>query len=615
MDDQQIIYDENADNWVDDVISNCFDLQQPKSFFLFAGAGSGKTRSLVLALNYIEKTIGKTLKKSNRNVAVITYTNAARDEIRRRVKYNSLFEISTIHSFAWKLISHHTFDIKRILKNEISEKITEYERKQATSKSTTTKTYLDRAHKISDYRRRLEYIDSVKRFIYNPDGVNNENNSLDHAEVIKISSKLLSESNTMKDILIDRYPILLIDESQDTKKELMDVFLQIQQQNPLRFSLGLFGDTMQRIYLDGKEDLNAAIPDDWETPIKVINHRSQKRIVDLCNDIRSTADGIRQQPCENHQNGTVRLFITQSEDQFATEHSIRSIMADASEDPLWLASKEVKCLTIEHKMAACRLGFNTFFEPLNQISSYKQGLMNGTLSAIGLFTHILLPLHKAINTNNEFEKMRLVRENSLLYQERKDEISTEIIKKLQESITILSSLWKVREPTCKELLEIVYQENLFPISNDLRRLIENPPLEEDEEYDKFQNLDLALSAKFAEVERYYEYINGEAEFDTHQGVKGLEFDRVMVIIDDSSAQGNTFNYSKLFGVQAKSTTDVKNELEGKETTLDRTRRLFYVTCSRAKNSLAIVYYTADVTHAYEAIVATGWFLNEEIVII
>lgn len=35
---------------VDDKIYRCLDLENPKSFFLFAGAGSGKTRSLVESL-------------------------------------------------------------------------------------------------------------------------------------------------------------------------------------------------------------------------------------------------------------------------------------------------------------------------------------------------------------------------------------------------------------------------------------------------------------------------------------------------------------------------------------------------------------------------------------
>jgi len=49
-------------------------------------------------------------------------------------------------------------------------------------------------------------------------------------------------------LLVDRYPILLIDESQDTKKDLMNVFLQIEEKYADCFSVGLLGDVMQRIY-------------------------------------------------------------------------------------------------------------------------------------------------------------------------------------------------------------------------------------------------------------------------------------------------------------------------------------------------------------------------------
>ena len=37
----------NIDDHVDDTIFECLDLDNPKSLFLFAGAGSRKTRSLV----------------------------------------------------------------------------------------------------------------------------------------------------------------------------------------------------------------------------------------------------------------------------------------------------------------------------------------------------------------------------------------------------------------------------------------------------------------------------------------------------------------------------------------------------------------------------------------
>ena len=613
MDEMQNITDDNRDASADETIKGCFDLRNPKSFFLFTGAGSGKTRSLVSALEYINSTIGKTLKSTGRKVAVITYTNAARDEINRRSKYNSLFEISTIHSFAWNLISSHTADIKEWLKNEITSKINENEQKQAASRRTDTKAYIDRAKKIINYRERLNFLNSVKKFIYNPDGINIDKNSLDHAEVIKITSELLSNNEVLQKILVDKYPILLIDESQDTKKELMDVFLKLQCRFKNCFTLGLLGDTMQRIYLDGKEDLQSVIPDSWEKPVKIMNHRSQKRIVDLCNDIRRDIDDIQQQSRNNKQDGIVRIFITDSTTPYDTEQNICKEMSREAGDCEWLENGKVKCLTVEHKMAAHRLGFSAFYEPLNNVSSYKQGLTNGTLSATGLFTHILLPLYKAAKDDNQFEIMNIVRNNSNLYQEKSVSLSIESLNKLDNDIESIIACWKDNDPTCRELLNVVFNNDIFPLHKDLKQLIEHFPAEDDGDYNKISNLDLAINAKFSEVERYFSYVSGNANFDTHQGVKGLEFDRVMVIIDDNSAHGSTFNYNKLFGLEEKSDTDIRNECEGKETTLDRTRRLLYVTCSRAINSLAIVYYTSAKDDAYQAILDTGWFEDNEII--
>ncbi len=89
--------------------------------------------------------------------------------------------------------------------------------------------------------------------------------------------------------------------------------------------------------------------------------------------------------------------------------------------------------------------------------------------------------------------------------------------------------------------------------------------------------------------------------------------RVVVVIDDAEAEGfTTFSYDKLFGLKEKSDTDLRNERDGKETTIDRTRRLFYVTCSRAEDGLAIIYYTDDIQKAEKNIKTSGFFHDNEI---
>lgn len=120
----------------------------------------------------------------------------------------------------------------------------------------------------------MEKIKNIKRFSYNPNGDNVGIDSLSHEEVIKIGAEFISTEETMKKILVNKYPVLLIDESQDTKKELIDALLIVYKEKKDQWAIGMFGDTMQKIYQDGKDRLEEAIPSDWVRPVKVMNHRS-----------------------------------------------------------------------------------------------------------------------------------------------------------------------------------------------------------------------------------------------------------------------------------------------------------------------------------------------------
>lgn len=88
----------------------------------------------------------------------------------------------------------------------------------------------------------------------------------------------------------------------------------------------------------------------------------------------------------------------------------------------------------------------------------------------------------------------------------------------------------------------------------------------------------------------------------------------MVVLDDNAAGGFLFSYGKLFGTTAESKTDLDNSAAGRETASVRTLRLFYVVCSRAKESLAIVLYTADPLAAKTAAISRGWLAETEIIL-
>ena len=169
--------------------------------------------------------------------------------------------------------------------------------------------------------------------------------------------------------------------------------------------------------------------------------------------------------------------------------------------------------------------------------------------------------------------------------------------------------------TIREIVRAVSNSQLLSIPNVIDRasnLVYNDVKEsDDEELVAWVNvMDLPIEM----VKIYNNYVNQNTRFDTHQGVKGLEFDRVMVIIDDSESKGNMFSYDKLFGIKDLSDIDKKNISDGKETSVERTQRLFYVTCTRAKDSLAIVMYTNNPEGVKTDAIRKEWFTEEEIVV-
>ncbi|MDA3788453.1 MAG: hypothetical protein PF503_08170, partial [Desulfobacula sp.] len=185
----------------------------------------------------------------------------------------------------------------------------------------------------------------------------------------------------------------------------------------------------------------------------------------------------------------------------------------------------------------------------------------------------------------------------------------------------LAALWSEENiPTFLQVLKTVNKTNLFRLPEILRtfaKFVEDPT-EEFEEAEENEDKDDELVAwsnfletPFDQIERYSQYIQGEAQYDTHQGIKGLQFSRVCVIMDDFEARGFMFSYDKLFG--AKQDTGGKNP--GQDTSNDRTRRLFYVTCSRAEDSLALVAYTPIPEQVKNHVINEGWFKEEEIVLI
>lgn len=600
---------ENNDKEIEEQLKKCVSKEGRQSFFLFAGAGSGKTYSLVNLLAHIKETWGNTLMNERRQVAVITYTNAATDEIMRRMDYSTLFHVSTIHSFIWDVIKPFQIDIKRYYLQRLQNEMDEISAKIANPRTRNVKTYEE---KYQSLLSRKEEKERINKFVYNPNGDNLDANSLNHQDVIDIGASMIMEHQILQKVIVQQYPFMLIDESQDTKSGLVDAFFEIQGNHLNDFTLGFIGDIKQRIYMDGKVGIKNIIPKEWETPQKKINYRCAKRIVEVANKISVRIDGSEQEPRENAPQGYARLFLKQIQDDMdkeVIETQVRQKMRDVTHDEGW--NTDCKVLTLEHRMAAVRLGFAHFYDLFAKIPKYNMSFLQGEMPEMSLFSKNLFPLLMKIKQNDEVGILNILKKSSPLLEAANDKDYVNILKDIKQIVDDIKNL-DIKSLKVECVVELIKSNNLFKLPvilieafNREDEICEEDPLE-------VQAWTKAMKLPLSQLMAYDDYVNERTSYATHQGVKGLEFPRVMVLIDDNEAKGFLFSYDKLFEVSPLSATDIKNHGEGKENSIDRTARLFYVTCTRAKESLAILMYTSNPEKAKETAIKNNWFTENEI---
>lgn len=104
-------------------------IKNRNSFIFNAGAGSGKTYALIQSLKYVINEFGSDLKYHNQKIVVITYTNIAANEIKRRLGNSELILVSTIHERLWEIISSYNKELTSIHQDKINKKIVQLQNK------------------------------------------------------------------------------------------------------------------------------------------------------------------------------------------------------------------------------------------------------------------------------------------------------------------------------------------------------------------------------------------------------------------------------------------------------------------------------------------------------
>ena len=617
-----------------------------RSFFLFAGAGSGKTRTLVEVLRRITAVVdhaagsiyASKLRARGQSVRVITYTKNAAREVSSRLGENNLTIVSTIHSFCWDLVNGFDEDIRQALLALNAEELAEAQA-YAQSKS-KGETDTDR-RKYAELNARAEELRLIHRFQYHPNHNTYGEGALTHQDVLRVAAWLIRERPTLQRIVQDRHPFLFIDESQDTMRGVLDALLELTSVRPGQLALGLMGDHRQRIYPDGHADLPSHIPPAWARPTLQMNHRSQERIVRLINaiweaDIEGRTQpkvGVAQHPRIEKQGGKVRIFVGDTaraaSEKVRAEAECANAMARLTNTAAWTEDQKFfKTLALEHKLAAKRGAFYEVYcgmvlldkdaatpDPNGERMgpSMVRPLLGGVLE--------LAACVRPDGTWDDFSAVAVLRRHDALT-EVPDERTARAARlaEIHQAISRLAGLCSTEGAVIKQVLAPILEANVLPSD---RRLIEayrdeSPPppapkrgSRESKEDRQRRGWHALMNAQWAQLARYHTYLKGDAPIATHQVVKGSEFTHVMVVMDDEEAEGNMFSYEKLFGGEL-SKGDRENMAAGKETAIDRTLRLLYVTCSRAEESLALVLWARDVKSALAAIQSCGWFAADEI---
>lgn len=515
-------------------------IKKHKSFILEAGAGSGKTWTLIESIKYVIGSYSNSLLKNNQQIVCITYTNVAANEIKDRIDNNSLVIVSTIHDFLWGIIKNYQSELKK--------EIVEYNK----SKS---------REPVEDLENILKHI-KVK---YSQYGKNFETGKITHDDVIRISKNIFCKYSKILKIVTDKYPFIFVDEYQDTQPETVDLLLNnLLKNNNKNLVIGFFGDSMQKIYSQGVGKIEN---DQLEIVTKLENFRCSKKVIELLNKIRPT---LKQCATGDNLDGGIVFFhcdTGSNKDDF-----YKKVIKILKEKHKWdFDSTKTKILMLTHKGIANRLDYPNILNAYSNLSFGRDKLYKRDEP----FSELLIDkIEKLLFLYKEKKYGRLIN----LLGDDGFEINKHADKEYLQ--TRIEKLIKIRKgKNIEEVMKYIFNTKLLKKSNkifEFENLIKQNQLLENEKTRKekiFYNS--LMQIQYQEVINLNSYIQNYTPFSTKHGVKGSEYENVLVVIDDTLWSQYSFN--DYFG------NNKSNQIR-----FEKTRNLFYVCCSRSKDKLAIL---------------------------
>lgn len=540
-------------------LQRCIDACKP--FVLEAGAGAGKTYSLVYALNYIIDKEGGDLIKRGQQVACITYTNVARDEIESRTAGHKAVCSATIHSFCWSLISA----FQPALREELP----------------SIGRWSERLAESGEIGSRL-----VEYDLGYPSAKEADRVLLGHDDVLALTIRLLDRPKFRR-LMTDRYPTIFIDEYQDTDAGVAEAlrahFLRTGE-GPF---LGFFGDHWQKIYGSGCGKIEDSA---LELIDKHANFRSVGCVVDVLNRIRPELPQISSRP---HGQGSVTAFHSNNWSggaRLTGTHWAGDLPPDVARQHLEAAKQhleeegwdfdgrpeDTKILMLTHNVLADRQGYRQ----LADVFQHNEAFIKKENGHIAFFADVLEPACASYASRRYGEMFAVLGG-------RRPPISSLAEKKAwARDMDALLELRQSEESSVGDIVDHLKKtsrprlpESLERDERDLARLSNTP---EEDRPTRMNELEKLRMVPYGEVISVVDFVNGMTPFSTQHGVKGAQFKDVLVVIGRGWGQ---YNFDKMLEF---SSIGVPNDAR-KLAAYERARNLFYVCCSRSERRLALLF--------------------------
>jgi DNA helicase-2/ATP-dependent DNA helicase PcrA len=536
-------------------------IDNSKHFRLEAGAGAGKTYSLIKSLKHLINNKGIQLQRNNQQIACITYTEVARDEIRSRIDNSPVVLAETIHSFSWGLISSFQQELRNLV-------------------PTLSDRWVERTSEMPVTRQKVIYSLGYPK-------ITEDEIYLHHDDVIKIITALLAKPK-FQNVLLSKYPIVLIDEYQDTNidlaKALVDNIIETEKQ-PM---IGLFGDHWQKIY-DTKTIGLIDVPNKLEVIGKNANFRSDKNIVEVLNRLRPD---LPQNPVDPNSAGVVKAYHTNDwqgtrksgghwkddlPDDVANQY-LDDLISDLKTDGWEFDGGKGKILMLTNTVLANKQGYANISELFSTDDYLKKGNRY-----IEFFEDVLEPGCIAFQNGKYGEMFKLFNIRTIRIKAHADKIvwntAMDELMHLRVNGTIndvIEFLKTSKKPRLTSKLE-EFEDKLLNLNNADPNTLSAEDIALCDLYSKFKSL------PYLEIINLVEYNHNLTPFSTKHGVKGAEFENVLVVCGRG---WNLYNWSQMLewiglGIPA-----------GRENSFERNRNLFYVSCSRPQKRLAVLFTQA-----------------------